>query len=229
MSQDIYIMTKKREFQVDFRNIARNNEILYSDTFCFKAGRSYGILCEEGEGGGALSLLLSGRAKIMDEKVSVFGHEYEKGQTVSEGWFMGEGFPGLNQSAKKDIELALKESHSTLSLQDVIQEFSLSEDRLGLSIKKYSGECWRASAAIGYAGKKRIFCFPWMDTAFLERCLFTAYFYYVDKLKERGCTIIIPGPSRKILEGMTDEIIELKNPEYKDINKLMQYISMSNK
>lgn len=225
MNQEISVFTKKRKEIVDCRYFARNEEILYEEIFHFKAGRSYGILCEEGEGGGALSLLLSGRVKIIDEKICIFGHEYEKGQMVNEGWFVGEGFPGLNKSVKMELERALKSSNNTLSEKEVIEEFGLTVDRMCLPINKYSGESWRASAAIGYANKKKIFCYPWLDSVYLQHVLFTAYFFYVNKLKQKGCTIIIPAGNKRILEQMTDEVIQLHNPEYKDLSQLMKYIT----
>lgn len=207
------------------RHSYRHNELLYEETFEFEEGKMYGILGEHGEGGGGLSWLLSGRDVIRDEKITVFGKEYKKGETVEEGWYLGEGIPGMDKSARKEIAAALKMSKSRLSVQDIVDKFHLTEDRLDVKVQYYSWEIWRLSAAIGYALGKKIFCFPAIDTLKVtEIVTSTAFFIYVEKLRREGCILLLPSSNREVLESVTDEIIELNNPRFRDLSHFHELV-----
>lgn len=200
------------------RHEFRNCEYFYEAKFEFERGKLYGILGEHGEGGGGLSWLLSGRDVIRDEKITVFGKEYKMGETVEEGWYLGEGIPGMDKTARKEIAAALKMSKSGLSVQDIVDKFHLTEDRLDVKVRYYSWEIWRLSAAIGYALGKKIFCFPAIDThMIIELVRNTAFYIYVEKLRREGCILLLPSSNREILENLADEIIELNNPRFRGL------------
>lgn len=214
-----------RILTTSYRDDFRSHEILYDEFFRFEKGKSYGILCEAAEGGGGISWLLSGRDEVKGEDVIVFGKKYCDGERIEEGWFVSEGIPGVNEPVYKEIKIALKQSGANFSMEDIVHEFGLSEDRLGYKIGNYSWEAWRASVAIGYAMGKQIFCFPWLySSRLLDLVLNTAYFFYVDKLKENGSIVILPSGNREILEDITDEIVELNNPRFKDLSRFNEYI-----
>lgn len=97
---------------------SRYTEHLYEESFLLEKGKMYGFLGEHGEGGGGISWLLSGRAKLEDEKVNVFGKEYGKGETVEEGWCLGEGIPGMDKTARREIAAALKMSKRLKALEN---------------------------------------------------------------------------------------------------------------
>ena len=203
----------------------RSHEDLYEESFEFEKGKMYGILGESGEGGGGLSWLLSGREVLENEKVIVFGKEYKRGQTVEEGWCLSEGIPRMNKPAGKQIAEALKRSRSRLTVQDIIDKFHLSEDRLHHYIHHYSWEVWRVSAAIGYALGKKIFCFPPLPAFMVADVVTSAgFFIYVEKLRREGCILVLPCSSRVILEAVADEVIELNNPGFKDLGDFHELV-----
>ncbi len=206
---------------------SRYTEHLYEESFLLEKGKMYGFLGEHGEGGGGISWLLSERAKLEDEKVNVFGKEYGKGETVEEGWCLGEGIPGMDKTARREIAAALKMSKSSLSVQDIVDKFHLTEDRLDVKVRYYSGEIWRLSAAIGYALGKKIFCFPSLDTLMLvELVRSAAFFIYFEKLRREGCILILPSSNREILESLADEIIELNNPRFRDLSPFYEIVNL---
>ncbi len=208
------------------RHSFRHNEHLYEGTYKFEKGKMYGILGEHGEGGGGISWLLSGRDVIRDEKITVFGKEYREGESVEEGWYLGEGIPGMDKTARKEISAALKMSKSSLSVQDIVDKFHLTEDRLDVKVRYFSWELWRLSAAIGYALGKKIFCFPAIDThMIIEIVRNTAFYIYVEKLRREGCILLLPSSSREILESLADEIIELNNPRFRDLSQFHEIVS----
>ncbi len=208
------------------RHSFRHNEYLNEGTFNFEEGKMYGILGEHGEGGGGISWLLSGRDVIRDEKITVFGKEYKEGETVEEGWYLGEGIPSMDKTARKEISAALKMSKSSLSVQDIVEKFHLTEERLDVKVRYHSWELWRLSAAIGYALGKKIFCFPAIDTYMLiEIVVNTAFYIYVEKLRREGCILLLPSSNREILESLADEIIELNNPRFRDLSQFHEIVS----
>lgn len=124
----------------------------------------------------------------------------------------------MDKSARKEIAFALKKSKSGFSVQDIVDKFHLTEERLDVKVQYYSWEIWRLSAAIGYALGKKIFCFPSLDTArVIDIVRSTAFYIYVEKLRREGCILLLPSSNREILESLADEIIELNNPRFRDL------------
>lgn len=212
-SKIITLTTHDRLLTTSFFRSYEWVERTYDETFQFEKGKSYGILCGIGEGGGGISWLLSGREEIREEEITVFGRKYSPGERVQEGWFItGIGTSGMDKTLEKELKMALKQSGLGLSVDDIVEKFGLTPERLKVKMQHFSWEGWRASVAIGYAMGKQIFCFPWLNSGLLmEMVLSTAYCFYVDKLKKENAIVIVPGGSRKVLEQMTDEVIELNN------------------
>lgn len=210
------------------RGKLRYQEFMYEEEFEFEKGKMYGIYGERGEGGGGLTWLLSGRGIIQDENVTVFGRRYKKGKSVQEGWYMSEGIPNINKSARKQISIALKRSKSELSVQNIVDKFHLTEERLDLKLENYSWEVWRVSAAIGYALGKQIFCFPSMATLMVRDLITNAgFFIYVEKLKREGGILLLPSSNKNVLEAVSDEIIELNNPGFKDLSAFHEIVRLN--
>lgn len=217
-----------------YQNQFKCHEYLYGETFHFERGKSYGILCEVSEGGGALSWILSGRVCVWEEEITVFGRRYSKDERVKEGWFLGEGIRGMNKPVAGLIRTALNRNRLGLSrsrrrfirVKDVAEKFSLTKDGLRSRIEDCGWEGWRASAAIGYAMGRQIFCFPWLYTRMLMGVVAnTGYFSYVEELKKAGGIVIVPASHRGILEEITDEIIEAPGLRQKvDMNLFYRYM-----
>lgn len=199
------------------RDQCRYEEYMYEETFEFEKGKIYGILGDGEEGGGGLTWLLSGKELLKNEIVTVFGKEYKSGETVEEGWHLSEDIQNMNKSAWRQLSNARKRSGSELSVQDIIEEFHLSEKKIHKKMKEDKWEVWKVSAAVGYLLGKEIFCFPWLPTLMIkEIIMYTGYFNYVEKLRREGCILLLPSSNREILEAITDEIVELNHPRFSD-------------
>lgn len=210
-------------------DIQTSYDILYNTSeIVFERGKIYGILCKCGEGGQGITNLLTGNDYIDKEKIHIDGKLYKKGEKISEGWEMGKGFKNLflyNKTVKQQIEHALKKSKKNMTVDDIVKKFELTPERLGCKIFNLSGERWRASAAIGYAYGKKIFCFPWLDNVTLENVITTGYaLLYADILRKEDNIIIVPTAEREILEYITDEIIELRNPQFHNNQSVLKYL-----
>ena len=80
--------------------------------------------------------------------------------------------------------------------------FELSESRFERPIQQCSGERWRISMAVGYAFEKRIYCFPWVNSKFLQSlmCLELC----LQHLLNTNAIVIIPTTFTKALDGIVE-------------------------
>ena len=188
--------------------------------FQFEPGKVYGIIGEHGEGGEIISSFMSGRIKT-DCSLLRNSDPLSYDDIKKIGWYVGKkefNLYHMEISARKALKRALKCSERYENMEQVIEEFGLTEDRLDLKISWYSGERMRVSLAIGYASNKKLFCFPWMNSNDLYHIFQSTHLMrFFDKLRADGCIVIIPTCRKEAIENVVDEIIEIGNPEFKNI------------
>ena len=127
-------------------------------------------------------------------------------------------------SVKQAINKAIRRYNRYENINEVIQEFGLTQGRVEYKLSKYSGERLRASLAIGYASNKIVYCFPWMNTAyFYDIILSSGVFRFFNKLKEEGCIIILPTSREENVNGFVDKVININNPKFNYILSENQY------
>lgn len=215
---------------VKFRSLTKSIDLLYNEEFLFRQSKVYGVFCNHGEGGWGLSYLLSGKAPINDENIRVGSHIYDKNDYVEEGWYVGEGLKrrGIftqEMTVKNQITTALNNSNINLSTNEIISKFDLNQDRVSYKLSHLSWESWRASIAVGYAGGKKIYCFPWLDTAYLKDVILnTGFLFYINILRENGAVIIIPSSDKLLLNYISDEIVILNNPRFHNYEEVKEYV-----
>lgn len=150
-------------------------EIIPRMKFELIGGNTYGIKCECGAGGWAISYILAGREAAKGQKVYLNDTRINQQQIKGVGWYVGEGLPHnimlKEKSILKQLRKGLKYKNNQLSIDNIITQFGLSEDRLHCRIKDLSWEKWRASLAIGYAHNKKIYVFPWLNTYFFNEII----------------------------------------------------------
>lgn len=227
--EEVKFITKLRVENLTNAFDEKQTDWLQDNTYIFKKGKIYGIIGEYGEGGELLSLLLSGRIPLEDE-ILYYDEEKADSLKIQElGWYVGKpeyakGIIKYEISVKKALTHAIKKYKRYNSLQQVIQDFFLTEGRLDYRLFNYSGERLRASLAIGYACKKEIYCFPWMNTStFCSIILSSGVFRFFKRMKEEGMIMILPTARRENVIGLVDEIIEINNPAYKRMISESQY------
>lgn len=197
------------------------NEVILDNTYVLEKGKIYGIICEQGEGGELLSSLISGRIAAIDEKVFFNNREMTFSEIQDRAWYVGKSeyssFPIKREiSARKAINKVIKKYGRYRNMNDLVDQFGLTKGRLNYKISSYSGEKWRVSLAIGYASRKEIFCFPWMNTAYFNHVMLSSSVYrFFKKMKEEKLIIILPTSRKENVEGFVDAIIEINNPSFK--------------
>lgn len=228
MGKVIEVGTKDRLMHVRFRNQEYSINTLYENTFSFHGGKLYGILCNHGECGWGLSYLLSGRENVYEENIIVGGKQYKKGEIVEEGWYIGEGIKNrsfMEKTLIEQIKYSLKKSKSKLCSDDIIKKFDLSTDIINYKFSHLGWKSWRASVAIGYAYEKEVFCFPWLDTAYLKDIIYnTGFFFFLDILRKKNKVIILPSSDRILLESISDNVIEVNDPRFHEYKYIQDFI-----
>ena len=95
------------------------------------------------------------------------------------------------KSVKQMILSGLKKSGCSVSFEEIVTIFGLSNDRLNRPLKQCGNEGLRAMVAILFSYEKNIFCFPWLSKNRYE----SQHSHYVkicDILSSFGKTVIIP-------------------------------------
>ncbi|TYP74796.1 hypothetical protein [Paenibacillus methanolicus] len=116
------------------------------------------------------------------------------------------------------IEAGLSRSGSTLTLRDVAELFELSgaemrdpaNGRLHRPLEFNSVERWRASLAIGYAFRKKLYCAPWIEPHGIDYLLSHYNRKFVKLLRDGGASVIIPVSSEAHVAGIADRIVHVK-------------------
>ncbi len=171
-------------------------EYLRPSDFEFHAGNLYGIIAEFGSGGAALSCCLTGNTKFYEGKIYIDDKEETISYIVKNSWYVGYDFYGSRnplrrKTIKEQIKAGVLATHCELNAETIQNMFCVSNERVGRSIKKVSGERWKASIAIGYAYGKKIFCYPWMNSRDVEH-LKDQMKNNIEVLINNNCIVVLP-------------------------------------
>lgn len=214
------IIDKERFVNVNNPFDEISQDYVCANTYEFESGKIYGIVCEHGGGGEAVSLLLSGEVLLKNERIIVDDREIYSLNEL--GWYVGKRIYSQSiikkeYTMKKAIERAIKQYHSFDNLDDIVKAFNLSPNKLNYGFSNNcEWEMWRISLALGYASKKKIFCFPWMNTLQFYDCMYnSSVFRFFRKFKEEGIIIILPTSRAENIKGIADNIIRIQNTRFK--------------
>ncbi|MFS0837426.1 hypothetical protein [Paenibacillus sp. 1P03SA] len=184
----------------------------------FRSGHVYGIIGECGSGGWVLSYYLTGREK--EQGGTLFLNNVlaaDSSVLAGYGCYVGEGVSSRNlfggRTVRQQIEEGLKQNNA-FTLNELVEWFELSSSRLDRKLEHISNERWNASIAIGLAHGKTIFCFPWLNTAWIHS-LRSRIAASVRISKDQGAIIIIPTAKREALNQLADYCVDIYLEEEK--------------
>lgn len=199
--------------------------------YVFEKGKAYGIIGECGSGGWGLSYNLVGKKnynkgyiKVNDKTVGL--EELKQISCYVCESMVNNSLPFKNKSILKQLKDGVKTNKSSnLCVEDVIKTFNLSKDRLHLKVEELSWERWRASIAIGYSYGRKLFCFPWVDTRWINDAILNFGLHIcIDILKNNGAIIIIPTEKAESVEFIVDEIIHLNNDRHLPSKRAREFV-----
>lgn len=228
--EKVILKTRKRFIDVNNPFGEKSRDYTDDNIFVFEKGKIYGVICEHGGGGEAISLLLSNQVARKEEKIYFDDVEVDDCELLQAGWYIGKAiYSGKilrkEASIKKALKYAVNKYQKYNSVHDIVEEFKLSSDILDYGLSK---NChwvkWRASLAIGYASNKIIYCFPWMNTLEFYDCLYnSSVFRMFKKMRNEGLIIILPTSRRENVTGLVDEVIQIHTPRFEQILSDTQY------
>ena len=192
-------------------------DFLENKCFEFHSGNLYGLIAEFGNGGAAFSCGLTGNTNFYEGKVYIDDKEKSINDLKKESWYIGDDLyeyksKGLfgckpilkKKTIKEQIEHGISNKNREMDFYTIQREFDISNERINRNIEFVSGERWKASAAIGFANGKQIFCYPWMnskDVEHLEEQLTKTIKYLIDS----ECIVIIPTTKEENIKKICKE------------------------
>lgn len=194
----------------------------------FSFGKSYLLGAELGKGAWALCCFIGGLLKLKKPPYSDYGEilsdgaPYSQEARLRDSWFVRRsefmGFRAGHRTVKSYIQRGLKSNPNPYlsSEQDYIDRFFLTyPQRYDRPVRQLSHEGWRASAAIGLAHGKKIFCFPYVE--YVRPYLIEEYFdlwlkTMVDLLRDSGALVLIPALATDLTRKLCDEVVPIRRP-----------------
>ena len=172
--------------------------------FEFYGGNLYGIIGEFGNGGAALSCGITGNTNFNEGKIFIDDIEKSIEYLIGCSWYVGNDLYKYNskgifarkpllmkKTIKEQIEYGVRNMKQELDTYTIQKIFNISNERVDRNIEYVSGERWKASAAIGYANGKKIFCYPWLNSRDIEH-LKEQLTNTVKYLLDVGCIVLLP-------------------------------------
>ena len=112
-----------------------------------------------------------------------------------------------NAVVKKSIEKALLKSQCVEDFDAIAEKFILTEPRYDRKLFQLSGERWRASAALGYANRKKIYYAPYEFSKFYYDMCCSGLLKVLKELTADGAIVLLPAGSDEFLKHIADECI----------------------
>ena len=185
-------------------------DYLRRNNFEFYQGNLYGIIGEFGYGGAALSCGMTGNTDYYDGKVYIDDQESTLDHIIENSWYVGMGLKDTGRLFKKrktirqQIEYGVHNIKQEFDAKEIQRMFKVSEARIDRNIEFVGIERWKASAAIGYANGKKIFCFPWMNSEDIE--LWKEHLLnVVGHLLDSDCIVIMPTTKEENIKKICSE------------------------
>ena len=192
------------------------------DSLQFESGNIYALVGEHGQGCMYLSYLLGGKVDFGDLKIYMNESEIRKQDLELISWNLEPSEEKYGNAVfGKSIKRALVRNNSKESFSDIQDKFLLTQPRFGSKLKYLSGERWRASAALGYAERRRIFYAPYKTSKFYYDMCQSGLLKALRELTDAGAIVLLPVGSDEFVKYIADQCIYVKSCMY-NINDLRQ-------
>lgn len=176
-----------------------------------ESGKIYGVVGEYGQGPMYLSYLLGGKVDFGDLQLFCNDVELTKEMLEQISWNLEPSNEKYKKAVvKKSIEKALHMNGHVETFDAVAQKFILTEPRYDRKLFQLSGERWRASAALGYANRKKIFYAPYKTSKFYYDMCRSGLLKALKELTYDGAIVLLPVGSDDVMKHIADECIYLK-------------------
>ena len=177
-----------------------------------ESGKIYGLIGEYGQGPMYLSYLLGGKVDFGDLRLFCNGQELSRNMLEQVSWNLeASNEKYRNAVVKKSIEKALIKNQCIEDFDTIAEKFILTEPRYDRKLFQLSGERWRATAALGYANRKRIYYAPYKFSKFYYDMCQCGLLKVLKELTYDGAIVLLPAGSDEFLKHIVDECIYTNN------------------
>lgn len=204
-------------------------------SYRFEEGKIYHIDSDFGEGGWALTYLLSGLYDFSDQNIFHGEHIKYDEQEINSADELKKlacyvGTPDYNYYKAKSNPLWILNKHNYIisnilknsylvktgkySLAEFCETFQIDDlnDKNGRAnrlLDHMSGTIWRYSIALGIANNKKIFCFPQMPKTFMFLISEDTIGWLYQELKKRKCIVLIPTKYPEYIKNVIDDSVNI--------------------
>lgn len=186
-----------------------------------ESGKIYGLIGEYGQGPMYLSYLIGGKVEFGDLRLFCNDQELSKNMLEQTSWNLEPSNEKYrNAVVKKSIEKALIKNRSIEDFDAIAKKFILTEPRYDRKLFQLSGERWRASAALGYSNRKKIYYSPYKCSNFYYQMCQSGLLKVLKELAASEAIVLLPAGSDEFLKHIVDECV-YTNRKY-DIRELQK-------
>ncbi len=180
----------------------------------FISSRVYAFVGDPIGNGYALSCLLAGLADLGKNQVKVDGNLLKLPELRKISCYIGSGQQGFfnkKLTVKQQIIKALNESSNPQSFDMIADKFALTPERLNRRFAYTGNEHWRASIAIAYAARKRIYCSPFIDEQVWDDYLRLQLETWIRLLRDEDHVVFLPVSGISKFRDLADEVIDFNS------------------
>ncbi|WP_163951038.1 hypothetical protein [Paenibacillus sp. SYP-B3998] len=195
-------------------NYGKMRDLCHDFSYDFIGGHAYGIISDCGAGGWGLSYALSGLGSILSGEAKLNNTLLNQEMLKALSCYVGEDtqptniFGKKSSSVKKQLLRGSRLIEGQLELDSIIHQFGLPIEKLDNLIKHIGNDRWNATAAIGFAQNKKIYCFPWLNKDWIHK-LRPRLERILEVIKNDGGIVIIPTSRPENLLDMVDKCVFL--------------------
>lgn len=183
---------------------------LKKGNYDFISSRIYALVGTPNESGYALSCLLAGLIDPGKNQIRVDDKLLKLSELKKISCFIGRGQQGFfnkKLTVKQQVIKSLNESSNPQSFDMIAEKFALTPERLSRKFAYTGNEHWRASIAIAYAARKRIYCSPFIDEQVWDDYLRLQLEIWIRMLRDEDCVVFLPVSGISKFGDLADEVI----------------------
>lgn len=197
-------INKRKQILTKFDNITND----------FASGKAYQLTSPHDSNNWALSWLIGGVISQRHGNITINGELYQQSQRRHDSWLVRfdekKKFGFFSQSVKSQIRQGIqRHDANALSEQDLVNHFRLTPQLTNRYLRQLSSEGWRASCAVGVAYNKRIFCFPPLQSEFVETYKDSWFTDMIEFLKSLNTLVLLPTSPSTNMDGICDEVLSV--------------------
>lgn len=194
-----------------------NIEILRTIGASFASGKSYLLDSGKGEGAWALSWIIGGVIQPAFGTIICNDVPFDLRDRRRQTWCVRYSMVRPRKFLLREPTVREQVQHGLTKVtpqylnseEEILRRFQLTQARYNRPLRQLSTEAWRASCAIGLAHGRKVFCFPYLLSHFIEEHYTLWLKDLLELLKDSGAIVLVPTRERPSSQGLCDEVLSV--------------------